>query len=406
MADTEVQVEQTLENGKEEPSDVTEDAATNGAGENGEKQSEEEIVGDEAHTEVNGDKGQEVAPEQNGDANEEVNGKEEAVKENKSEPNAQNKAAKTVASILEKVKNDTEMSSDQKINTLSMLLSKFVEENGVLKNEVGIIMDNMKKHVEHKDTLKMMNDALKRQVDLVKEECELRIKEEVSKRQESLSGFSGTMDELSVLLEAQSGNNDKLLSENSELSAHMSKLLEEAQAREKQFTTQQTELTLQLKLVEAQLKKAQLEKAEVKCEMTQERMEITQELNLERDRSINLERTVNLLREQLEVYEKQSLELSNGVGNNAKQFQHFKTQIEKLTTNMTTMEKETSQWREKSELSAKQVQKMNQVTMEKDKELTSLKKKLEGMVKLNQALTTERSELMDKVKNTEAPAPE
>ena len=131
MADTEVQVEQTLENGKEEPSDVTEDAATNGAGENGEKQSEEEIVGDEAHTEVNGDKGQEVAPEQNGDANEEVNGKEETVKENKSEPNAQNKAAKTVASILEKVKNDTEMSSDQKINTLSMLLSKFVEENGV-----------------------------------------------------------------------------------------------------------------------------------------------------------------------------------------------------------------------------------------------------------------------------------
>merc|ERR1712156_737369 len=99
-----------------------------------------------------------------------------------------------------------------------------------------------------------------------------------------------------------------------------------------------------------------------------------------------------------DVYEKQALELSNGVGNNAKQFQHFKTQIEKLTTNMTTMEKETSQWREKSELSAKQVQKMNQVTMEKDKEMASLKKKLEGMVKLNQALTSERSELLSKVK--------
>ena len=44
------------------------------------------------------------------------------------------------------------------------------------------------------------------------------------------------------------------------------------------------------------------------------------------------------------------------------------------------------------------MQKMNQVTMEKDKELASLKKKLEGMVKLNQALTTERSELLSKVK--------
>ena len=44
------------------------------------------------------------------------------------------------------------------------------------------------------------------------------------------------------------------------------------------------------------------------------------------------------------------------------------------------------------------MQKMNQVTMEKDKEVASLKKKLEGMVKLNQALTTERSELLSKVK--------
>ena len=34
----------------------------------------------------------------------------------------------------------------------------------------------MKKHVEHKDTLKMMNDALRRQVDLIKEECELKLK--------------------------------------------------------------------------------------------------------------------------------------------------------------------------------------------------------------------------------------
>ena len=44
------------------------------------------------------------------------------------------------------------------------------------------------------------------------------------------------------------------------------------------------------------------------------------------------------------------MELSQGVGNNAKQFQHFKTQIEKLTSGMATLEKETSQWREKSEV--------------------------------------------------------
>lgn len=51
------------------------------------------------------------------------------------------------------------------------------------------------------------------------------------------------------------------------------------------------------------------------------------------------------------LFQKQSNELSAGVGNNAKQFTHFKTQIDKLTQNMTQLEKETAQWREKSEVS-------------------------------------------------------
>ena len=50
------------------------------------------------------------------------------------------------------------------------------------------------------------------------------------------------------------------------------------------------------------------------------------------------------------LLQKQSTELTQGVGNNAKQFQYFKTQIDKLTSTMTTLEKETSQWREKSEV--------------------------------------------------------
>lgn len=290
------------------------------------------------------------------------------------------------------------MTDMEKIDTLCVLLSKFVEENGVLKNEVGIMLEQIKKHNAAKETLKAMNQAYKKQVDLVKEECELRLKEEQTKRQDNMGSYSATMDELSGLLETQSGQNSKLLTDNTNLGEKLSTLIGETQKREDQFVRIQTEYGLQIKLFEAQLKKAQLEKAEVKCEMTQERIDLAKELETERGRNMNLERTVTNLREQLDIYEKQSSELSQGVGNNAKQFTHFKTQIDKLTSTMTTLEKETSQWREKSELSAKQVQKMNQLTMEKDKEVAGLKKKLEGMVKLNQALSTERSELLSKVK--------
>merc|ERR1711953_589039 len=217
------------------------------------------------------------------------------------------------------------MGSDmEKIDTLCLLLSTFVEENGVLKNEVGILLEQVKKHNAAKKALKAMNEAYKKQVDLVKEECELRLKEEQSKRQENMGSYSATMDELSGLLETQSGQNSKLLTDNTNLDEQMAKLISETQKREDQFVRIQTEYGLQIKLFEAQVKKAQLEKAEVKCEMTQER-------------------TVTNLREQLDIYEKQSSELSQGVGNNAKQFQHFKTQIDKLTSTMTTLEKETSQ---------------------------------------------------------------
>ena len=68
------------------------------------------------------------APE-NGQA-EEAPEKESVVNETE-KPEEQNKNIKTVANILHKVKEDTEMSSDQKIDTLSMLLTKFVAENGV-----------------------------------------------------------------------------------------------------------------------------------------------------------------------------------------------------------------------------------------------------------------------------------
>merc|ERR1712106_502026 len=91
-----------------------------------------------------------------------------------------------------------------------------------------------------------------------------------------------------------------------------------------------------------------------------------------------------------------------GAGNSSKSFQHFKTQIDKLTNQMGSLERETASWREKSELSTKQVKKMNQLTMEKDKELTALKKKLESMIKLNKTLGTERADLIAKVKKQES----
>ena len=91
--------------------------------------SEEAIVNGDSPAQVEGTEEAQVEVEV------EVEGTEEAQEERAEKPrveeNKSSKTAKTVASILERVKNDPEMTDEDKINTLSMLLGKFVEENGV-----------------------------------------------------------------------------------------------------------------------------------------------------------------------------------------------------------------------------------------------------------------------------------
>ena len=43
-------------------------------------------------------------------------------------------------------------------------------------------------------------------------------------------------------------------------------------------------------------------------------------------------------------------ELQKGAGNSSKSFEFFKTQIEKLTDQMVELEKESAQWKEKSDV--------------------------------------------------------
>lgn len=342
-------------------------------------------------------------------ANEDTNGSRDAdlleeslAKEPIKAPVSAPMSVAAIQGIVARVRDDPNIPETDKIDTLCILVQKFVEENQTLKSEIEIVGDQVDKHKHAKETLKTLNETYKKQIVLVKEESKLRLEEEQSKRQDSMGGYNNTMTELSTLLENHTGQNSKLRDQNGEMSEQMVNLVKETEKREAQIQRMQTEFQLQLKLLEHQVTKAHIEKAEVKANMTQERLIIAQELGVERDRSSNLEQTVRLLREQSEIYQKQMIELTSGAGQNSKSFKHFKTQIDKLTTQMGSLERETAQWREKSEISTKQVKKMNQLTMEKDKELTTLKKKLESMIKLNKTLSSERSDLIAKVKNQES----
>jgi len=305
---------------------------------------------------------------------------------------------KTVQDLIDKVKNDANMANSSKMDTLAILVMRFVEENSELQNEATMVKDQMKKHKEAKDAIKALNEFLKKQIELVKQESALRLEEEQSKRDQTVGGYETTLTDLSGLLENHAGMNNSLKTANSEMADQMLKMVNETEKREGQIEKMQMEFQLELKLLEHQVAKAQIEKSEIKADMTKERLELMKELAAERERNQKLDETVQLLRQQGEIYQKQMGELQKGAGDSTKSFDFFKSQIEKLTSQMVQLEKESAIWKEKSDISNSQVAKMSLATMDKEKEMNNVKSKLDSMIKLNKALSTERSNLLEKLK--------
>jgi len=333
------------------------------------------------------------------DSKDEVNGntvtESAPIDEIKAEPEDK---TKTVQDLIDKVKNDANMANSSKMDTLAILVMRFVEENSELQNEATMVKDQMKKHKEAKDAIKALNEFLKKQIELVKQESALRLEEEQSKRDQTVGGYQTTLTDLSGLLENHAGMNNSLKTANGEMADQMLKMVNETEKREGQIEKMQMEFQLELKLLEHQVAKAQIEKSEIKADMTKERLELMKELAAERERNQKLDETVQLLRQQGEIYQKQMGELQKGAGDSTKSFDFFKSQIEKLTSQMVQLEKESAIWKEKSDVSNSQVAKMSLATMDKEKEMTNVKSKLDSMIKLNKALSTERSNLLEKLK--------
>jgi len=333
----------------------------------------------------------EKAAEENGAAE----GKEASEGESKSN-------VTTVAGILAKVKNNPNMKDSDKVDTLCVLVTQIIKENHVLRADLETMNEHISKSSEANDAIKKLNSAYKQQISLVQEENVLKLKEEEIKRATCVKTYQTTMDELSTLLETHTDQNSRLRDENTNMAEKLTTLCEESEKRDNQVQSRLTEYGLQVKLLEHQVTKANLEKAEVKADMTKERIEIQQELLLERERSSNLQETVQIMKQQANIYQEQLNQLTNGEGAGKKNFQFFKDQIDKLTAQLNVLEKDTHDWRNKYEVSSQQVKKMNTQSLEREKEIGQLKKKLDQMVKLNKTLADERTKLNQKIKDIEA----
>jgi len=282
---------------------------------------------------------------------------------------------KGVEDLIDRVKNDSLLTDEAKLDTLALLVINFRKENDQVQDEINMVNRQATKHIEAKGAIHALNEFLKRQISLIKEEGELRLEEEKVKTVESVAS---------------------LHAKNLEIRGKTTDSSEETE--EDKTERIRMEYDFKITLLEHQVAKAQIEKAEVKAGLARERLEITKQLAGERERGLNLSETMMLLKHQAELYQEEMIKLQKAGQEKVKTFQLFKTQIEALNSQMMEVEMQTEEWRENTETNVNQAKEMYDSGSGQDKEMFRYRNQLESMIKLNKALHEDRASLIEKLK--------
>ena len=108
------------------------------------------------------------------------------------------------------------------------------------------MLAQLEKQDQTKEALQKLITALRTQVDLVKEEGELKLREETQKRIDCSKQFQDTMTELSTLIESNSEHNNKLKKENTLMAEKLMTLLKEYEGQERKVQASQKEHELKV----------------------------------------------------------------------------------------------------------------------------------------------------------------
>jgi len=277
---------------------------------------------------------------------------------------------KSVRDLINKIKTDPQLSDSGKLDTLGLLVINFRKENDHIQNEIRMVNHQTTKHIEAKIAINALNEFLRRQIDIIKEEGELLLQEEKTKT--------------SARDEGKEENNT-----------------EETDEEEDKVERIKIEHEMQITVLEHKVAKAKIEAAEVKADLAKERLEVTRQLAEERERGLELNETIPTLKQQVDQYQGEMLGLCTAGQENTKSFQSFKDEISGLNNKMISIEKQTEEWKENSEKNIQEAKDLVELSTTQDSEMQRMMKKLETMVSLNKALQVERSLLLEKVKKKE-----
>lgn len=288
-------------------------------------------------------------------------------------------------------------------NRKVQLLVKQTEKRcSVLQREKEQLQTEHSKAILTRSRLENLCRELQRQNKAIKDESLLRIREEEEKRKEVSAKFQNTLSEITALMQQNNDKNNKLRDDNIDMSARLKNVCEQYELREQQVEKISKQMQLEAQLADAKLAKLKMEMTAEKEILLREKQQLLMDLTQYQTRCQEFQATEVNLRNQISMYNDKYDEFQKALTRSNEVFSGFKTEMEKMSKKICKLEKETSSWKQRWELSHSALLEMAADKQKSEQELIVATRQLATLQNLCRTLQADRTTLLARLKQTVA----
>lgn len=285
---------------------------------------------------------------------------------------------------------------------LQLLVKQTEKRCSVVQREKEQLQTEHSKAILTRSRLENLCRELQRQNKAIKDESLLRIREEEEKRKEVSAKFQNTLSEITALMQQNNDKNNKLRDDNIDMSARLKNVCEQYELREQQVEKISKQMQLEAQLADAKLAKVKMEMAAEKEILLREKQQLLMDLTQYQARCQEFQATEVNLRNQISMYNDKYDEFQKALTRSNEVFSGFKTEMEKMSKKICKLEKETSSWKQRWELSHSALLEMAADKQKSEQELTVATRQLATLQNLCRTLQADRTTLLARLKQTMA----
>ncbi|XP_072296680.1 beta-taxilin isoform X2 [Eucyclogobius newberryi] len=299
--------------------------------------------------------------------------------------------------LQELVKKYGEMASlrrrdEQKLCLLQHKFSRLLDERQQLQTE-------QRNNLTTRSKLEMLCRELQQEYTVLRDETIERCREEEKKRNEMTSQFQEMLTEIQNQIEQHNTRNDKLCTENNNLTEKLEGLMNQCELREESLEKINKHRDLQLKLTEARLAQANVLFGEADEKHKREKEYLLVQAAEWKLQTQTLREQGTVMQTQLALYAQKFDEFQATLSKSNEIFQRFKKEMDTMSDKMKKIEKESNLWKTRFENCNKALTDMLEERTEKGKEYDVFVLKIQKLEKLCRTLQDERKILYDKIKD-------